>query len=745
MARKALREGSWRFNEKDPTQSACLRSLGFAQPLESVGFRKYKAEACLGWLKTPKGDVLSDATRLRQGGGQPTTPKSEALAIVASPSCLRPKGNKEAAVSMGLVFISPYIEVVSFASAHIALKDWMEEEGLLEETRVLFVQLGPSSQLQPHCVGYPVFLDPIHEDRKVASDDSWAVADLRAFGLQGVTLSLPGTGPHVFVMLPHLFTAARGSLWWNSCCIPPTEEELEAAGPNLLQGGPAKVTFAKPSELHWTVVADKSFSAFCKKAREKAVAEKKDGTPSTTLGGGGGVPIPGTSRTGGLPEAPKSCIPDPFPDNPTPAQLRDTTAELLRQAQEMHVESLFKTGSIRLVDRLLTEALMTEFARLGMILSEDLVASLRAFRTQVKGSCDNLFREMVLALSHLPREAVGQEPYRIINEYSWAMRRDTSSLLATVHLALADMKDFLDKRLEDAGSVGETKLITKALLDWFNNHFERIQKVTLHPAMCNSQVSNIMGASMAALQPLSTFTFTSVVDQVIDRIGLTVPTKPKKDGDPGVPIPDEAGSHQVGSRYLDAQFKALLREVCEGNEDTRPSWYKPEGLHLEYWKDFESRYPNYVVPALPVSIFDQAEEEMRQLRELVPHAPPVDLRVMGVDELWQEICNTSPSQWQKKFESILEAQWHHQSRPQPDPPAPSAPTGAPKDPEPLEPEGGGDPGDPEVKEEDRPQEPPSKPPGPPLKPLVIRAQPQAKDGLEAKEEPRQRSQRQRTG
>ena len=290
--------------------------------------------------------------------------------------------------------------------------------------------------------------------------------------------------------------------------------------------------------------------------------------------------------------------------------------------------------------------------------------------------------------------------------YSWAVRRDTSSLLATVHMALSDMKDFLNKRLEDAGSVGETKLITKVLLDWFDNHFEQIQKVTLHPAMCNSQVSNITWASMAALQPLTAFSFTSVVDQVIDRIGLTVPTKPSKDGDPGVPARDQ---------YLDAQFKALLRKICEGTEDTRPSWYKPEALHLEYWKDFESRHPRYVVPALPVSIFDQAEEEMRQLRELVPHAPPVGLVVMGAKELWQEICNTSPSQWQEKFESILEAQRHHQSRPQPDPPAPSTPTGAPKDPKPIEPEGGGDPGDPEAKKEDKPQEPPSKPPGPPLK------------------------------
>ena len=73
------------------------------------------------------------------------------------------------------------------------------------------------------------------------------------------------------------------------------------------------------------------------------------------------------------------------------------------------------------MDRLLTEALMTEFVRLGMILSEDLVASLRAFRTEDKESCETLFQNLELALSHLPREAVGQEPYQIINEHSCSL------------------------------------------------------------------------------------------------------------------------------------------------------------------------------------------------------------------------------------------------------------------------------------------------------------------------------------
>ena len=112
----------------------------------------------------------------------------------------------------------------------------MEQEGLLQGTCILFVQLGFSSRLQPWCVGYPVFLDPIDKDSKAENDDSWVATDLRAFGLHRVTLSIPGTRPLIFIMLPRLFTAEEGSAWCDSHCALPTEEELEAAEPNLLQG-----------------------------------------------------------------------------------------------------------------------------------------------------------------------------------------------------------------------------------------------------------------------------------------------------------------------------------------------------------------------------------------------------------------------------------------------------------------------------------------------------------------------------
>ena len=98
-------------------------------------------------VENPQGGCLVRCHLPTSRWGAADNPKSEALAIVASPCHLHPKEGKEVVVNMGLVFISPHIEVASFASTHIALKDWMEQEGLLQGTRILFVQLGPLSRL----------------------------------------------------------------------------------------------------------------------------------------------------------------------------------------------------------------------------------------------------------------------------------------------------------------------------------------------------------------------------------------------------------------------------------------------------------------------------------------------------------------------------------------------------------------------------------------------------------------------
>ena len=550
-------------------------------------------------VEGPKGPVLVDATRQREGS--PPSQQAEVLAIVVRPNRLNPQDQKNAAIFMGLIFISPFMDAISFASARLALKEWLEPEKLPAEDCVLLVQLHPKSQLRPWCVGYPVFLDPIDKDAKADSDDSWVARDVRAFGLQKVCPCVPGSKrPHV--MLPHLYTVEKEDPWRTAYVATPLEEGLEVAGPNLLPGG-YRIPMAAPSPCHWTVMADQGFTDFCRVAHKKAMASTKDG-------GGGGLPKPVLGGGGKPSGVPPSRIPDPFPDSPTPQQLRDTTDELLQSIQRIHVDSLYETASVRLVDRLLTDTLMTEFARLTLIVSEDLIASLRVFKEGIGNYLDTFLRSSEEALSHLPCKAVRQEPFRLINELSCSLRRDTASLIITVDMAAKDMGDFLQKRLRDARSVEE--LLVKGFLDCFQNHFEWIQQVVYHPAMKNPQVSGQVATSLSVLQPLTNFSFTSIVEEVVDRIGLTAQPQPQKGDNSAL---DRAGSLE-SAKISDAQFRTALKELCEADEEgktTKPLWFKPKGLHLDYTEDFEGRQPKFIAPALPLAIFKLAEEEMTLL------------------------------------------------------------------------------------------------------------------------------------
>ena len=229
-------------------------------------------------------------------------------------------------------------------------------------------------------------------------------------------------------------------------------------------------------------------------------------------------------------------------------------------------------------------------------------------------------------------------------------------------------------------------------------------------------MSGQVATSLSVLQPLTNFSFTSIVDEVIDRIGLTVPPQPRKDDDPTRSRAESLES----ARTFDTQFRMVLKELCEadkGGKSTKPLWYKPDGLHLDYTKDFESRLPKYIAPALPLAIFKSAEEEMSLLQELAPQAPSGGLAVMGADELWQEINSVVPAERKRRFKEILEAQRRAEPLPPPlpiKPPVPPAPEPKPKeDPNLTKPDGGGGPGGPKDQEENKPFKPPKGWPGKP--------------------------------
>ena len=454
-------------------------------------FKKIRAKDCIDWLKVGEEEEDEEVRVLKEACRSDPDPRYHALAILADQASLHPKNSsREPFVGMGIVYISPYIVGVPFSTAYLALSNWAGDKKAIAEPRLLFVYLDPTSELMPLSVGYPIYMDLAKEDFKNRGEPKyWPASKLRAFGLQ--TISLPmtkGAAKGSFIMWPHPKASTPDDAQ-SRCCVP-IEEQLEAAGKALYKGAMTGVTVVVPSAIHWTLLRDRKFMDYQLSALKALNAKRnpnrgnpappptgKGGKAKHSIPGGGGNPPAANPKEDGIepsgnPGDVARAIPIPFPKDPTAEQIEAATSELLSQCHRYHLESLLETGGVCLVDRMLTEALMTEFARLGAILSKDLVASLRAFRSQVRGSGQELHDDPQKAFNHLPQEVIGDEPFRVIGDYREAMEKDATTLLATIHLVLNDMGDFLQKCLKDAGAVGETKLLFKSMLDCFLTHSE---------------------------------------------------------------------------------------------------------------------------------------------------------------------------------------------------------------------------------------------------------------------------------
>ena len=230
---------------------------------------------------------------------------------------------------------------------------------------------------------------------------------------------------------------------------------------------------------------------------------------------------------------------------------------------------------------------MTEFARLTAILSEDLIASLRAFQTQVRESGKELHEDLQKALNHLPWEAVGSEPYRAIGDHRNAVERDTTSMLATVQLVLNDMEDFLQKCLQDTRAVGETKLLFKALLDQFLTHSERIKGVVFSPAMDHWAISTRVSTALSALQPLAAYSFTGVLSETVQCLSLA---HPPGEGEQPV-VQGRVGAIPVEPGEVGMQLRAVICSIVVSEQLGQPCWYNPRALHLDYSRTSLCRGP----------------------------------------------------------------------------------------------------------------------------------------------------------
>ena len=124
----------------------------------------------------------------------------------------------------------------------------------------------------------------------------------------------------------------------------------------------------------------------------------------------------------------------------------------IERIHALHLQIIHDMGSMREVEQVAVRTLMVEFARLHVILCEDLTKSLSALRSELETSNEVLSADILNVLNLRPGDP-GFSPVReLIQKHHQSVSMKINLPLIELEVAKEDLDRFLQERLRELGS-----------------------------------------------------------------------------------------------------------------------------------------------------------------------------------------------------------------------------------------------------------------------------------------------------
>ena len=193
------------------------------------------------------------------------------------------------------------------------------------------------------------------------------------------------------VTFPHFLGEATTSM---------LEYEPEKFPQGLMQGPKMVINLRLPSSDHWNMTSDLilplTVDMFRQWREAKHMEQDLEGESVGAEVSPKEAPAPG--------KAPQVVAGDSravFPTETTHQGERalETTRKILEHIHAIHLQTMHEMGGMRELERTLVHTLMAEFARLQLILGEDLTKSLSALHSELETSSEALSSDLVSVLN----------------------------------------------------------------------------------------------------------------------------------------------------------------------------------------------------------------------------------------------------------------------------------------------------------------------------------------------------------
>ena len=150
---------------------------------------------------------------------------------------------------------------------------------------------------------------------------------------------------------------------------------------------------------------------------------------------------------------------------------------------------MHEMGSMREVDRTLAQTLMAEFARLQLIVGEDLTKSELALRLDLEASSEVLMSDIVRTIGLHPNDPAAQQVTAVLQTFQQSISMKVTLPLMELEAARGDLEEFMWSCLQELSSQTESRELIGALSQKLANHASQVQELVQAPELTEEEVS----------------------------------------------------------------------------------------------------------------------------------------------------------------------------------------------------------------------------------------------------------------
>ena len=231
-----------------------------------------------------------------------------------------------------------------------------------------------------------------------------------------------------------------------------------------MQGPKMAINLRPPSSDHWNIVSDLVLPLTVDKYKQRCEAKRAEQDPEGESAGAEVSPKEAPAPR----KAPQVVAGGSKAASPTETthqgeRALETTLGILEHIHALRLQIIHDMGGVSELEQTVVRTLMAEFARLQLILGEDLTKSLSALRSQLETSSEALSSDLLSVLNLHSSDPAFPRVKELIQKHHQCISMKVNLPLMELEAAREDLEGFLQRHLRELSSNPKSREMVEEL------------------------------------------------------------------------------------------------------------------------------------------------------------------------------------------------------------------------------------------------------------------------------------------